>query len=370
MVQRKIGGRARHGLGSWAVRSASDHAFVGVGGVDMTAGGVWNLGYRLAPAAWGQGFASEIALAAVRPPPTPLRTSRDRPRAHEQPCLCSRARVVRGCRWCGRGLPRRRTVRPRGSRGRSGPTGCSPTNSSPGSSPTPEHCQRRRSVRARRSVPRALRPTDECVAMSTAAPSPPSSASRSSTIAAFPSSRALVGSSARMTDGRFTRSLAIATRCCSPPLSSWTRSVARPVRPTRSRPHPSGCLGVSAVRPAGPNHVDVRLDRHVGAPTRSPGTGSPGSAGAGSPCLPPVPSPPIHRRSGSCRRVERIDVPTQSRSVDFPAATRPDQADDLPALPPRTSDRSTVSVLRDASMRVRTSIIVLRSLVPRRCSVP
>ncbi|MDO3696368.1 GNAT family N-acetyltransferase, partial [Curtobacterium flaccumfaciens] len=66
MVQRKIGGRARHGLGSWAVRSASDHAFVGVGGVDMTAGGVWNLGYRLAPAAWGQGFASEIALAAVR----------------------------------------------------------------------------------------------------------------------------------------------------------------------------------------------------------------------------------------------------------------------------------------------------------------
>ncbi|ROP74935.1 GNAT family N-acetyltransferase [Curtobacterium sp. PhB115] len=65
LVQRKIGGRARHGLGSWAVRTP-DHTFVGVGGVDMTAGGVWNLGYRLAPAAWGQGFASEIALAAVR----------------------------------------------------------------------------------------------------------------------------------------------------------------------------------------------------------------------------------------------------------------------------------------------------------------
>ena len=65
LVQRKIGGRARHGLGSWAVRML-DHVFVGVGGVDMTAGGVWNLGYRLAPAAWGQGFASEIALAAVR----------------------------------------------------------------------------------------------------------------------------------------------------------------------------------------------------------------------------------------------------------------------------------------------------------------
>ncbi|WNY35425.1 GNAT family N-acetyltransferase [Curtobacterium flaccumfaciens] len=73
MVQRKIGGRARHGLGSWAVRSASDHAFVGVGGIDMTAGGVWNLGYRLAPAAWGQGFASEIALLLPSvPPATPL----------------------------------------------------------------------------------------------------------------------------------------------------------------------------------------------------------------------------------------------------------------------------------------------------------
>ncbi|MDR6170110.1 MULTISPECIES: GNAT family N-acetyltransferase [unclassified Curtobacterium] len=65
LVQRKIGGRARHGLGSWAVRAATDHAFLGVGGVDMTAAGVWNLGYRLAPAAWGNGYATEIALAAV-----------------------------------------------------------------------------------------------------------------------------------------------------------------------------------------------------------------------------------------------------------------------------------------------------------------
>ncbi|SDQ24101.1 Protein N-acetyltransferase, RimJ/RimL family [Curtobacterium sp. UNCCL20] len=65
LVQRKIGGRARHGLGSWAVRSAADHVFLGVGGVDMTAAGVWNLGYRLRPESWGNGYATEIARAAV-----------------------------------------------------------------------------------------------------------------------------------------------------------------------------------------------------------------------------------------------------------------------------------------------------------------
>lgn len=64
MVQRKIGGRARHGLGSWTVRT-TDGTFVGIGGVDMTAAGVWNLGYRLDPGAWGRGYASEIAAAAT-----------------------------------------------------------------------------------------------------------------------------------------------------------------------------------------------------------------------------------------------------------------------------------------------------------------
>ncbi|WP_144761676.1 GNAT family N-acetyltransferase [Curtobacterium sp. 9128] len=65
LVQRKIGGRVRHGLGSWTVRDAETGTVLGVGGVDMTAGGVWNLGYRLAVSAWGQGYATEIARAAV-----------------------------------------------------------------------------------------------------------------------------------------------------------------------------------------------------------------------------------------------------------------------------------------------------------------
>lgn len=66
MVQAKIGGRIRHGLGSWLVRSVHDGGFLGVAGVDMTAGHVWNLGYRFVPESWGNGYATEAAAAAVR----------------------------------------------------------------------------------------------------------------------------------------------------------------------------------------------------------------------------------------------------------------------------------------------------------------
>jgi RimJ/RimL family protein N-acetyltransferase len=65
LVQRKIGGRVRHGLGSWVARSADSGAFLGLGGVDVTGGGVWNLGYRLAPEHHGHGYATELARAAV-----------------------------------------------------------------------------------------------------------------------------------------------------------------------------------------------------------------------------------------------------------------------------------------------------------------
>ncbi|WP_420363546.1 GNAT family N-acetyltransferase [Curtobacterium aetherium] len=65
LVQRKIGGRVRYGLGSWVARSAASGAFLGLGGVDRTAGGVWNLGYRFAPEHHGHGYATELARAAV-----------------------------------------------------------------------------------------------------------------------------------------------------------------------------------------------------------------------------------------------------------------------------------------------------------------
>ncbi|PZE86121.1 GNAT family N-acetyltransferase [Curtobacterium sp. MCBD17_032] len=65
LVQRKIGGRVRYGLGSWVARAADSRAFIGLGGVDRTAGGVWNLGYRLLPEHHGHGYATELARAAV-----------------------------------------------------------------------------------------------------------------------------------------------------------------------------------------------------------------------------------------------------------------------------------------------------------------
>ncbi|MDY7529244.1 MULTISPECIES: GNAT family N-acetyltransferase [unclassified Cryobacterium] len=73
IVDDAIKSRREHDIGQWAVRvgdPGSDDAlragtFIGTGGVNMTPALVWNLGYRLSPATWGRGFATEIALAAV-----------------------------------------------------------------------------------------------------------------------------------------------------------------------------------------------------------------------------------------------------------------------------------------------------------------
>lgn len=62
---------AEAGLGYWAARPLQDSPgglgagqFVGIGGCVRRAAGMWNLYYRLAPAAWGHGFATEIVKAA------------------------------------------------------------------------------------------------------------------------------------------------------------------------------------------------------------------------------------------------------------------------------------------------------------------
>lgn len=52
------------GLGSWVVRDRRG-ALVGTGGCDLRLGVAWNLGYRLARSAWGQGYAQEIIAAAT-----------------------------------------------------------------------------------------------------------------------------------------------------------------------------------------------------------------------------------------------------------------------------------------------------------------
>ncbi|MGB9034690.1 MAG: GNAT family N-acetyltransferase [Paeniglutamicibacter sp.] len=70
-------GWREHGLSHWVVRLGEGCAIpglepgrvLGTGGVHLfesEAGGrIWNLGYRLDPACWGHGFASELARTAV-----------------------------------------------------------------------------------------------------------------------------------------------------------------------------------------------------------------------------------------------------------------------------------------------------------------
>ncbi|MFC4017876.1 GNAT family N-acetyltransferase [Micromonospora sp. GCM10011542] len=54
----------RDGLGMWTAYSA-DSTFVGIGGCFIRYGVAWNLGFRLRPQFWGQGYAQEISAAAT-----------------------------------------------------------------------------------------------------------------------------------------------------------------------------------------------------------------------------------------------------------------------------------------------------------------
>ena len=54
------------GLSYWTVRRRDDGAAIGLGGAQRHRSGTWNLNYRIAAAAQGQGFAGELAEAAQR----------------------------------------------------------------------------------------------------------------------------------------------------------------------------------------------------------------------------------------------------------------------------------------------------------------
>ncbi|GAA4154981.1 GNAT family N-acetyltransferase [Gryllotalpicola daejeonensis] len=53
------------GLDTWVVRERGSDAIIGYGGCSVLPGGVWNLGYRLAPASQGRGFATELSRRAI-----------------------------------------------------------------------------------------------------------------------------------------------------------------------------------------------------------------------------------------------------------------------------------------------------------------
>lgn len=88
LVDPYIAGWKSNGLDVWVARDKGTGALVGIGGPSLRGGLAWNLYYRLAPTAWGRGYAQEIiaatrtALAAMgsisRSSPTCSRTMRVR----------------------------------------------------------------------------------------------------------------------------------------------------------------------------------------------------------------------------------------------------------------------------------------------------
>ena len=60
------GSRWHDGLSYWTVRLQEGGAVVGSGGAQLHGGSHWNLNYRIATAAQGHGYATELARAALK----------------------------------------------------------------------------------------------------------------------------------------------------------------------------------------------------------------------------------------------------------------------------------------------------------------
>ena len=71
VIERVNGKIAETGVGFWALERKSDGAFLGFAGLNQIAHehlpifGRWEVGWRLARHAWGQGYASEAGAAAL-----------------------------------------------------------------------------------------------------------------------------------------------------------------------------------------------------------------------------------------------------------------------------------------------------------------
>lgn len=64
LVERYSAGWDANGLDVWVARDTATGELVGIGGPSLRGGVAWNLYYRLAPAAWGRGYAQELIAAA------------------------------------------------------------------------------------------------------------------------------------------------------------------------------------------------------------------------------------------------------------------------------------------------------------------
>lgn len=66
MLDRWIASWERDELGTWILRIPGSQTIVGYGGCSIKQGAFWNLGYRFAFDAQGQGYATELSFEAVR----------------------------------------------------------------------------------------------------------------------------------------------------------------------------------------------------------------------------------------------------------------------------------------------------------------